>query len=33
MALVGQSGGRSEPGVYFEIRVKGDAVNPTQWMR
>lgn len=33
IALVGQSGGRSEPGVYFEIRVKGDAVNPTQWMR
>ena len=33
IALVGQSGGREAPAVYFEIRVKGDAVNPTQWCR
>ncbi len=33
VALVGQSGGRSEPGLYLEIRAKGDAVNPTQWFR
>lgn len=33
IALVGQSGGREEPAVYFEIRVKGDAVNPVQWCR
>lgn len=33
IALVGQSGGREQPAVYFEIRVKGDAVNPVQWCR
>src|SRR5690606_38154206 len=33
VALMGQSGGRSEPALYFELRVKGEAVNPTQWMR
>lgn len=33
IALVGQSGGREAPALYFEIRVKGDAVNPTQWCR
>ncbi|PWW09342.1 MULTISPECIES: murein hydrolase activator EnvC [Pseudidiomarina] len=33
IALVGQSGGRESPALYFEIRVKGDAVNPTQWCR
>ncbi|MFC0446028.1 murein hydrolase activator EnvC family protein [Pseudidiomarina halophila] len=33
IGLVGQSGGRSSPALYFEIRVKGDAVNPAQWCR
>ena len=33
IALVGQSGGRSEPALYFELRVRGNAVNPTQWCR
>lgn len=33
IALVGQSGGRERPALYFEIRVKGDPVNPTQWCR
>lgn len=33
VALMGQSGGRSEPALYFEIRVRGNAVNPTQWCR
>ncbi|WP_258239759.1 murein hydrolase activator EnvC family protein [Pseudidiomarina homiensis] len=33
IARVGQSGGRESPALYFEIRVKGDPVNPTQWMR
>ncbi len=28
IALVGQSGGQAEPGLYFEIRYKGKAVNP-----
>lgn len=33
IALVGQSGGVEDPAVYFEIRVKGDAVNPVNWCR
>lgn len=33
IALVGQSGGRSEPALYFELRLNGEAVNPTQWLR
>lgn len=33
IALVGQSGGREDPAVYFEVRVKGDAVNPVNWCR
>lgn len=33
IARVGQSGGRESPALYFEIRVKGDPVNPTQWIR
>lgn len=33
IALVGQSGGRSEPGLYFEIRYKGKTVNPARWCR
>lgn len=33
IALVGQSGGQSEPGLYFEIRYKGKTVNPARWCR
>lgn len=33
IARVGQSGGRKSPALYFEIRVKGDPVNPSQWIR
>jgi len=33
VALVGQSGGQADSGLYFEIRHKGRAVNPTKWCR
>ena len=33
IALVGQSGGQSSPNLYFEIRHKGEAVNPGKWLR
>lgn len=33
IALVGQSGGQSAPGLYFEIRHKGKAINPKGWFR
>ncbi|WP_448565181.1 murein hydrolase activator EnvC family protein [Thalassotalea ganghwensis] len=33
IALVGQSGGQSQPGLYFEIRHNGEAVNPKLWCR
>lgn len=33
IALVGQSGGQGEAGLYFEIRQKGAAVNPLRWLR
>jgi len=33
IALVGQSGGQDQPGVYFEIRHQGKAVNPKLWCR
>ncbi len=33
VALVGNSGGRSESGVYFGIRHKGVAVDPLRWCR
>ena len=33
IALVGQSGGQAEPGLYFEIRHKGQAINPNQWLK
>ena len=32
IALVGQSGGQGQPGLYFEIRQKGTAVNPLRWL-
>ncbi|WP_213610462.1 peptidoglycan DD-metalloendopeptidase family protein [Pseudoalteromonas sp.] len=33
VALVGQSGGQTDSGLYFEIRHKGRAVNPIKWCR
>ena len=33
IALVGSSGGQSEPGLYFEIRNKGKAVDPAYYCR
>lgn len=32
VALVGVSGGRQRPAVYFGIRYKGRSVNPTRWL-
>ncbi|BES83010.1 murein hydrolase activator EnvC [Pectobacterium araliae] len=32
IALVGTSGGQSKPGLYFEIRRQGQAVNPQPWL-
>jgi septal ring factor EnvC (AmiA/AmiB activator) len=33
IASVGQSGGRSQAGLYFEIRKKGVPINPLEWCR
>jgi len=33
IALVGQSGGQDRPGLYFEIRHQGNALNPKIWCR
>ncbi len=33
IALVGQSGGQDQAGLYFEIRHQGQAVNPRLWCR
>lgn len=33
IALVGQSGGQEQSGLYFEIRHNGQAVNPKLWCR
>ncbi|MCI2282189.1 peptidoglycan DD-metalloendopeptidase family protein [Colwellia sp. MSW7] len=33
IALVGQSGGQDQVGLYFEIRHQGQAVNPRLWCR
>jgi septal ring factor EnvC (AmiA/AmiB activator) len=33
ISLVGQSGGQSQPGLYFEIRHSGQAQNPKLWCR
>lgn len=33
IALVGQSGGQTSPSLYFEIRHKGQAVNPIKWLK
>ena len=32
IALLGQSGGQANPNLYFEIRHKGQPVNPTAWL-
>lgn len=32
IALVGQSGGQQSPGLYFELRHKGGAINPSNWL-
>jgi septal ring factor EnvC (AmiA/AmiB activator) len=32
IAAAGSSGGRSEPGVYFELRAKGQPVDPVRWL-
>ncbi|MBT1449813.1 peptidoglycan DD-metalloendopeptidase family protein [Glaciecola sp. XM2] len=33
ISLVGNSGGQAEPGLYFEIRHKGKALNPSLWLK
>ena len=33
IARVGQSGGHTEPGLYFEIRKNGEALDPTPWFK
>lgn len=33
IALTGQSGGQSRPGLYFEIRYQGDPVDPVNYVR
>lgn len=33
IALVGQSGGQSRAGLYFELRHKGQAINPSSWLK
>ncbi|WP_371193625.1 murein hydrolase activator EnvC [Glaciecola sp. SC05] len=32
ISLVGNSGGQAQPGLYFEIRHKGKALNPSLWL-
>ena len=32
IALVGRSGGQEYPNLYFEIRHKGKALNPSAWL-
>lgn len=33
IALLGQSGGQTKPNLYFEIRHKGQPINPTSWLK
>ncbi|MDT0595504.1 murein hydrolase activator EnvC family protein [Glaciecola petra] len=33
LSLAGTSGGQSKSGLYFEIRHKGKALNPSQWLQ
>lgn len=32
IATVGRTGGRHQPGLYFELRRKTEPLNPTQWL-
>lgn len=32
ISLVGQSGGQQSAGLYFEMRHKGNAINPSSWL-
>lgn len=32
VALVGNSGGQDQTGLYFEIRYQGEAINPAKWL-
>ena len=32
IASVGNTGGQSESGLYFEIRFQGKAINPMDWL-
>ncbi|WP_237332967.1 peptidoglycan DD-metalloendopeptidase family protein [Zobellella iuensis] len=32
VALSGESGGQSQPGLYFEIRYQGQAIDPQPWL-
>ncbi len=33
VAVLGDSGGQTEPGVYFAMRHKGTPINPTKWFK
>jgi septal ring factor EnvC (AmiA/AmiB activator) len=33
VATSGDSGGRPTPGLYFELRYKGRAVDPAAWLK
>ncbi len=33
VAVLGDSGGQTEPGVYFAMRYKGQPINPDKWFR
>ena len=33
IALVGESGGQRRPGLYFELRHRGEAINPGRWLK
>jgi len=33
IGLLGQSGGQNQPSLYFEIRHKGQAINPSKWLQ
>ncbi len=33
VAMLGDSGGQSEPGVYFAMRYKGEPINPENWLK
>jgi septal ring factor EnvC (AmiA/AmiB activator) len=33
ISRVGDSGGQSSPGLYFEVRRNGKPINPREWVR